>query len=66
MMRILGVLGSAIAVFQYDAIINYAVRFLGAGSDRLYVLFFIIIAAVGIGALDRFGADEAAPDPDNT
>ena len=62
MMRIIGILGSAIAVFQYDAIINYAVRFIGAGSDRIYVLFFVIISIVGIGVLYRFGADEVSPD----
>ena len=61
MMRIIGFLASAIAIFQYDAIINYAVRFIGAGSDERLVLFYIIIAVIGIGALYRFGADEAEP-----
>lgn len=62
MMRILGFLISAIAVFQYDAIINYAVRFIGAGSDARLVLFYIVIAIIGIGALFRFGADAVAPE----
>ena len=64
MMRTIGFLASAVAIFQYDAIINYAVRYMGAGSDRIIVLFYIVIAIVGIGALHRFGADEVAPERD--
>ena len=62
MMRIIGVLVSAVAVFQYDKIIDYAVRFIGAGSDQMLVYLYILVTVIGIGVLHRFGADEVAPD----
>jgi len=64
MMRTLGFLGSAVAVFQYDAIIDYTVRFMGAGSDRIIVLIYVLLTALGIGLLLRFGANDATAEVD--
>jgi len=64
LMRTLGFLASALAVFQYDEIIDYAVRFIGAGSDRIMVLVYVLLTVLGIGLLHRFGADNVTAETD--
>ncbi len=45
--KIIGVIGSAVAIFKYDAIIDYSVRIAGSGADQIT---FVILAVAGFFA----------------
>ena len=44
--KVAGVIGSAIAVLQYEAIIDYAVRIAGSGAHQITVVLFALIGFI--------------------